>query len=207
MKKSQTMKKTVRLVETALLSAIVLVMAFTPLGYLKTAGLEVTFIMIPVVVGAIVAGPTAGAILGAVFGATSFFQCFGMSAFGATLLNINPVFTFIVCVPTRILAGWLTGVVAKALSKSKHSALSKASVPVASLAGPILNTLFFMSAIVLLFGRTEYIMSLQTTLGATNILMFVVLFVGVQGLVEAAVCFVASSAVALALKKALKNRF
>lgn len=207
MNKSQSMKKTIRLVETALLSAIVLIMAFTPLGYLKTAGLEITFIMIPVVVGAIVAGPSIGAVLGAVFGATSFFQCFGTSAFGAMLLSINPIFTFIVCVPTRILAGWLTGVVSQKLSKSKHSRLSKISVPTAALVGPILNTLFFMSTIVLFFGKTEYITNIQSSLGASNILTFVVLFVGLQGVVEAAVCFVASSAVAVALKKALKNRF
>lgn len=71
----------------AILIAIILVMAFTPLGYLKTAGLEITFIQVPVIVGAILMGPTAGAILGGVFGLTSFIQCFGLSAFGAALLE------------------------------------------------------------------------------------------------------------------------
>lgn len=97
------------LVEMALLVAIILLMAFTPIGYIKTAGLEITLIVVPVAVGAVTLGPTAGAILGGVFGITSFIQCFGMSQFGALLLGINPFLTFLVCVPTRILMGWLTG--------------------------------------------------------------------------------------------------
>ena len=99
------------LVEMALLVAIILLMAFTPIGYIKTAGLEITLIVIPVAVGAVTLGPAAGAILGGVFGITSFIQCFGMSAFGTLLLGVNPVFTFLVCVPTRILDGWLTGLI------------------------------------------------------------------------------------------------
>ena len=86
-------------------------MAFTPIGYIKTAGLEITLIVVPVAVGAVTLGPTAGAILGGVFGITSFIQCFGMSQFGALLLGINPFLTFLVCVPTRILMGWLTGLI------------------------------------------------------------------------------------------------
>ena len=52
------------LVEMALLVAIILLMAFTPIGYIKTAGLEITLIVIPVAVGAVTLGPAAGAILG-----------------------------------------------------------------------------------------------------------------------------------------------
>ena len=74
--------KTRKLTQMALLTAIILLMAFTPLGYLRTGVVEITFIMIPVVVGAILMGPGAGAILGGVFGLTSFIQCFGMSALG-----------------------------------------------------------------------------------------------------------------------------
>mgnify|MGYP000445815012 CR=1 FL=1 len=56
------------LVEMALLVAIILLMAFTPIGYIKTAGLEITLIVIPVAVGAVTLGPAAGAILGGVDG-------------------------------------------------------------------------------------------------------------------------------------------
>ena len=90
-------EKTRRLTQLALLVAIMLVLAFTPLGYLKLGpALEITFMTIPVAVGAILLGPASGAFLGGVFGLTSFIQCFGMSQFGATLLGIDAVRTFLV---------------------------------------------------------------------------------------------------------------
>ena len=202
-KKQLSQKKLITMVETALLGAIIVVMAFTPLGYLKTAtGLEITFIMIPVVIGAATVGPSAGAILGGVFGITSFIQCFGMSAFGSTLMGINPVLTFLVCVPTRILAGFISGLVFKAIGKKGKEKLGATA---ASLAGPLLNTFFFMSTLILCFGKTEYILGIKEAMGATNVLSFVALFVGLQGVIEAAVCFVAGSAVSVALLKSVKK--
>ena len=108
MKKNQK-ADTVYMVEMALLIAVILIMAFTPIGYIRTLGLEITLIVVPVAVGAVTLGPAAGAALGAVFGITSFIQCFGMSPFGAALLGINPIYTLIVCVLPRTLMGWLTG--------------------------------------------------------------------------------------------------
>ena len=65
-------KKIVEMAQMAVLTAIILIMAFTPLGYLRTAGLEISLITIPVVIGAMITGPAAGAVLGGVFGITSF---------------------------------------------------------------------------------------------------------------------------------------
>lgn len=45
--------KTVRLVELALLTAIIAVMTFTPIGYLKLGPLELTLINVPVIIGAV----------------------------------------------------------------------------------------------------------------------------------------------------------
>ena len=95
--------KTGRMVQLAILTAIILLMAFTPIGYLHFGIIEITLIMIPVIIGAIVLGPGAGAFLGGMFGLTSFIQCFGMSGFGAALLSIQPVLTFLVCMIPRIL--------------------------------------------------------------------------------------------------------
>lgn len=185
------------LVELALLVAIILLMAFTPIGYIKTAGLEITLIVIPVAVGAVTLGPTAGAILGGVFGVTSFIQCFGMSAFGTILLGVNPFLTFLVCVPTRILVGWLTGLIYSGLRKTKlHSGVS---LTLANLCCPLLNTTFFMGALVILFADT-----MRTQFGMTKVIPFIATFVGINGMVEAIVCFVVGAGISGALKKALK---
>ena len=85
--------KTLMLTQNAVLASIVVLMAFTPIGYLRIGAVEMTFIMIPVAVGAITLGEKSGAFLGLVFGVSSFIQCFGMSPFGAALLQINPIFT------------------------------------------------------------------------------------------------------------------
>ena len=91
-------QKLVRLVLTALLTALIIVMAFTPLGYLKSGAIEITFIPVPIVIGAVLLGPAGGAFLGAVFGITSFIQCFGMSTFGVALFSVSPLRTAIVCI-------------------------------------------------------------------------------------------------------------
>ena len=184
------------MVQIALLAAIVIIMAFTPLGYLRMPGLEITFIVVPVAVGAVVLGPLAGAILGGVFGATSFIQCFGMSPFGTALFSINPVATFVVCVIPRILEGWLSGLIFRAFHNAGRE---KAGVPVANLACPLINTLLFMSCLVLFFYKSEYIQGFVEQLGAANPFIFVILFVGVNGLVEALACFVLGTAVSYPL--------
>ena len=49
--------------------------------YLRTPGLSITFLTVPVAVAAMILGPKGGAICGATFGITSLMQCFGTSAF------------------------------------------------------------------------------------------------------------------------------
>ena len=195
-------KKLLKLTVNAVFIAIIAVMSFTPLGYLRLGAVEISLLAIPVAFGGAVMGVGSGALLGLAFGVSSFIQCFGASPFGATLLSINPFFTFITCIPTRILAGFLAGVIFKAVSQKGKE---KTGATVASLAGPLLNTLFFMSSLVIFFSGTDYIKGIMEALGAKNVFSFVALFVGVQGIVEAAVCFAVASAVSVALLKALKR--
>lgn len=180
-------QKLIYLVQLALLTAIVIVLAFTPLGYLKIGLLSITFLTIPVIVGAIALGPLAGAILGGVFGITSLMQCFGADLFGATLLSINPLFTGIVCIVPRVLMGWLCGLIFRGLARIDKT--NFVSFIVSGLSGALLNTIFFMSGLILFFGQTDYIKEIWDTLApGANVLMFVIAFVGINGLVEAIAC-------------------
>ena len=196
-------RKTVYMVQLALLIAIILIMAFTPIGYIKTLGLEITLIVVPVAVGAVILGPLGGAILGAVFGLTSFLQCFGLSPFGEVLLGINPVFTFIVCFIPRVGMGWLTGLIYKGLCKAPS--MKHVKVVIANLCAPLLNTLFFMTALIVLFYQSDYIQGFVASTGASNVFAFIVAFVGFNGLIEAGLNFVVGSAITKALQVALKN--
>ena len=91
MNKTGNFSKVQRMVILAVLIALTLVMALTPLGYLKIGALSISFLCIPIAIGATVLGPTAGLILGTLFGITSFVQCFGMDAFGTAMLSIQLV--------------------------------------------------------------------------------------------------------------------
>ena len=186
----------------AALTAIIILLDFTPIGYLITPGLEITFLSVPVIIGAIILDPKAGAILGAVFGLTSFLQCLGFgfyggSAFGKVLFSINPLYTFIVCMIPRILMGWLVGLIFVGLRKIDRTKF--VSFGVASISGALLNTIFFMTALILFFYGTEFVQGFVSDLGAKNVLTFTVLFVGINGLVEAAACFVLGTAISKAL--------
>ena len=187
-------EKTRKLVQMAILIAIMLIMAFTPLGYLKVGMIEISFMTIPVVIGAILLGPAAGATFGGVFGLTSFIQCFGMSAFGAALLSINPVLTFLVCMVPRILMGYLTGVIFQVLHRTDKTKIL--SFAVSSLSGAVLNTIFFVGLLMLLFGSSDYIMGMR---GGMSLLSFLAAFVGVNGVVEAIVAFILGTAISKAL--------
>ena len=191
------------MVRLAVLVAILHFLEATGLGMIKTPGLEFTIMQVPVIIGAIVMGPVAGGILGATFGFIAFWECFGRSAFGVVLLGIDPVFTFLVCVPTRALMGLLCGVIFKGFHKVDRSNLW--SFGAASLLGALLNTALFMGALVLFFYNTDYIQGFAQTLGVVNPIAFIAAFVGVQGVLEAIICTVAGAAVSKALFKSMNK--
>jgi uncharacterized membrane protein len=58
----------------ALFAAIILLMAFTNLGYIPLGVINATIIHIPVIIGALFLGPKKGAMLGFLFGLTSFIN-------------------------------------------------------------------------------------------------------------------------------------
>ncbi len=183
----------------ALLVAIMLIMSYTPLGYLNIGPLAITFNIIPVAIAAIALGPKGGTIIGAVFGLTSFLQCIGIggtSAFGATLFGISPIFTFIVCFLPRILDGWLLGIIFRATAK-------KLSVDkglfITGFCSAFLNTLFFMTSLMVLFGNTDYIRGMM---GGMNVIAFMAAFVGINAVVEILAATLIVGAVGFAMYKA-----
>jgi len=188
---SATKFNTKYMVELALMVAVILVMSLTPLGYIRTPGLSITLLTVPVAVGAIILGPVGGLICGLTFGLTSFYQCFVGGAMGTVLLGINPFGTFVTTVVTRTLEGFLTGLIFKVLHNIRS--VQKVSYYIASLACPLLNTLLFMSTLVALFYRTDFIQTYVTKFAASNPFTFVIAFVGTQGAIEAVVCFVVAS--------------
>lgn len=109
-------EKTYELVLTALFTAIIVIMAFTPLGYIPLVVINATIIHIPVILGALFLGPKKGAFLGFIFGLTSFinntFKAATASAFvfspvlAYNVIGVSGIFkSLYICFVPRILVG------------------------------------------------------------------------------------------------------
>lgn len=183
----------------ALLIAILLLMSMTPLGYLNVGPLAITLNVIPLAVAAVALGPVGGLICGCVFGLTSFLQCLGIggsSAMGVMLFSINPFLAFVQRFVPRALDGLLLGWIYRGLSKKAKPYVACA---ITGFLSAFLNTLFFMTALLVLFGGTEYV---QGLVAGRNLLVFVCAFVGVNAVAEMAAATVLTGAIGAALGKA-----
>ena len=199
--RSSLRSRTVQLVEIAVLVAIIIIMAFTPLGYLKIGVVSITFITIPVVVGAIHLGPGAGAFLGGVFGATSLIQCFGMDFFGTTIFSISPIGTIVLTLVPRILMGFLVGLIFRALENIDRTEII--SFGVASLSGALLNTALFIGGFFLIF--LPFANEISESFGS-SLVVLVGSMLTINALIEAAVCLVVGGAISKALSKFFASR-
>lgn len=202
-----------------LLTAITLLMGFTPIGYVPIGVLKVTFMTIPVIVAAALMKPQYAAVIGGMFGITSFIQAMtGMSLLTGALFQLNPVLTFLLCVVPRVLEGLLGGLIFQALNKIDKTKFI--SYVVTSLSVPVLNTLLFMTALyaeikIIVAGNANAGAGLADNLAVTfsgvanasagGIFAFFAALVGLQALVEAGVCFVLGTAITKALSVAVKK--
>lgn len=193
-------QKTMKLTTMGILTALIILMSFTPIGYLKVGIIEITFLMIPVIIGGIIEGPLGGLYCGTIFGITSFIQCFGLSAFGSMMMTISPFLAFVTCVPTRMLTGLLVGLIFKAINKKSE----KDTVPVliTCLVGPLINTILFTSCVFLFFRNAEMLQSINN---GNNIILFIGAFAGINGLIECLVAFLIGSAIGKALLILIKK--
>ena len=182
-----------------LMAGILFLMAYTPLGYLNIGPLAVTFNVIPVAICAVVLGPTGGAVPGAVFRLTSFLQAMGIggtSALGAALFQINPFLSAVQCFVPRILDGLLIGYIFRGMRRKTNVYVSCA---VTGFFSAFLNTLFFMSALIVMFGNTEVV---QNLMGGRNVIIGCCLMVGVNAICEMVSSTILTAAVGTALSKA-----
>ncbi|WP_028511335.1 ECF transporter S component [Ruminococcus sp. NK3A76] len=197
--KTNNFFNTKNLVILGLMTALVLIFSFTSIGTIPIGPLSITLNIIPIAIAAVTCGPAGGAVVGGVFGLMSFLQCIGIgvpSGMGAALFAINPFLAFVQRFIPRLADGLIAGFVFKAL---RDKAAKPVACGITGFCSAFFNTLFFMSALVLLFGNTQYMKDLM---GGKNVLVFIVTFVGVNALVEMIVSTVFTAAVGTALFKA-----
>ncbi len=227
--------------ELGMFLGVILLMKLTGLSSIPIGPLVMTFTMIPIAIGAMLLGPLAGSILGAFYGLLSLYDAItGKSLMTGIFFQLSPLLTVLLCVGTRTLVGFLTGVLFRALQKldKKKTWCCFAG----GLLAPMLNTILFMGFIVLAFYQTPFIQhrvfvltkgmteplsispfeNFQTykrlldhypeivrahnaSLGVKGPLFFVLLTVGVQGLIEWATGLVIGGGVAKGVAAAIKR--
>lgn len=182
-----------------LLAAVMVILSATPLGYLNIGVLAITLNVIPLGIAAVALGPTGGAVIGAIFGLTSFLQCLGVggtSAMGVITFGISPILTFIQRFIPRLLVGLIIGFIHKYLAKKIGK---KTACFITGFFAAFLNTVLFMTALVLLFGNTDY---MQELIAGRNIIVFICTFVGINAVFEMIASTLITGAVGSALYKA-----
>ena len=150
-------------------------------------------------IAAVTCGPLGGAVIGGMFGMFSFLQCIGIgvpSGMGAALFAINPFFAFVQRFIPRVLVGLIAGYAFRIARKMSNNGVGGA---VAGFMTAFSNTVLFMTTLVLLFGRTEY---MEKLMDGKNVIWFIITFVGVNALVEMLVATIVTAAAAVGLTKA-----
>ena len=190
------------MVSVALMAAIVIVLANTPLGMIQLPIIKATTVHIPVILGAILLGPSAGAILGAVFGICSLVSntmaptllSFAFSPFLSTTGIPGALKAIWISVGCRILIGVVAGWLWVLFTKIKLNQFI--ALPIVGFIGSMVNTVTVMGSIYFLFAQ-QYAEAKEVAL--TAVFGLVMGTVTASGIPEA----IAAAILVLALGKVL----
>ena len=190
------------MVSVALMAAIVIVLANTPLGMIQLPIIKATTVHIPVILGAILLGPGAGAILGAVFGICSLVSntmaptllSFAFSPFFSTTGIPGALKAIWISVGCRILIGVVAGWLWVLFTKIKLNQFI--ALPIVGFVGSMVNTVTVMGSIYFLFAQ-QYAEAKEVAL--TAVFGLVMGTVTASGIPEA----IAAAILVLALGKVL----
>lgn len=136
MKKS----KVYNLVVTAVLAALVVVLQVFASG-LKIGAVTFSFVMVPIVLGAIIVGEWAGLFLGGLFGLITLIAGItGADAFTNIYFTNSPIITILICMVKGLAAGFFPGLVYKLIKKKNDYVAAAVAAGVA----PVINTGIFI---------------------------------------------------------------
>ena len=190
-------------VTVALMMAIVILLANTPLGMIQLPVVKATTVHIPVIIGAIVLGPMAGAILGATFGVCSLISntmaptllSFAFSPFLSTTGIVGAVKAIWISVGCRTLIGVFAGWCWILLKKIKVN--QSLALAITGFCASMFNTISVMGSIYFLLA-SQYAAAKEVAVSAVfGLIMGTVFGSGVPEAIAAAVLVTALGKVLL----------
>lgn len=159
------------MVALAMMAAIVVVLANTPLGLIQLPIIKATTVHIPVILGAILLGPLAGGILGGVFGMCSLISntfaptmlSFAFSPFMSTTGLIGALKALWISLGCRILMGVFAGVLWMVLKRLRVNDM--VALAITGFLGSMANTVLVMGSIYFLLAQ-EYAQAREVAITA-----------------------------------------
>ncbi len=207
------LKQTKNIVLLSLFTAIIILLAFTPIGIIDLPIMKITILHIPVIIASLLLGPKKGAFLGLIFGISSLIKntlAPNLSSFVFTPFvplpgtNYGSFLSLIVCFVPRIFTGIVPWFVYNFLQKivSKNTTTSKSvKIAVSAIAGSFTNTLLVMGLIGILFAKSY---SIAQGIPSETLLKFISGIVVVNGIPEAIASAILVPSLYLFLSKILK---
>ena len=126
---------------TGMLSAIVILLGVTHLGFIPFFGTAITIMNVPVIIGAVLEGPWTGAIIGLLFGIFSLLQAFLAPTGPGDLFFRDPL----ISVLPRLFIGPVAWLVYRAVKPVNEIV----AVALAAVAGTLTNTVLVLGMLVL----------------------------------------------------------
>ncbi len=167
-----------KIVVAGALGALSIALFLTPFGYIPWfAGVSLTVMHVPAIIGAVLEGPVVGTIVGAIFGVSALITAATAPKGPIDVFFVNPLISIL----PRLLVGLFAWLVYRAF-RGRMAALAAA---VAGVAGSLTNTVLVLGSLVI-FGAIPFQVAL--TIVATN------------GLLEAALAAVLTLGVVAAWK-------
>ncbi|MCJ8008703.1 ECF transporter S component [Lederbergia wuyishanensis] len=199
---------------TAIFLSIILLLAFTPFGFIHLGVIKATLIHIPIIIASIILGPKIGAFLGLMFGFTSI----ATNTISPTLLSFAfspaiPVLgtshgsfwaLFIAIVP-RVIIGFIPYYIFKVVQKviKKNESNQKPALFLTALITTFIHTFLVMGSISLIFNEA-YVQAINAdSISAIYKAIIAVFFT--NGLAEAVLAGIVTMAVAPPLLKVSKK--
>lgn len=186
MKKSSK-NSALSIAQLAILVALIFVMQYigtlasTPL---KAAGIELSFVLLPIVIGAFLLGPFEGGVLGFVFGAmTVVLTILAPGSMTYILFESNPFMYIVVAMTKATAAGLGSALIYKGLDKLFKGRFVYLRTTIAAASAPIINTGIFLLGMELFFNDVIS----EKWAGDQNIIVFLVGLIWINFLIEFAI--------------------
>lgn len=178
-----------------MLSGITMLLGLTGYGFIPLPMMKATILHVPVIIGALIAGPRVGVMVGFIFGCFSIFQAITAPVI-LSFAFLNPLISIVPRVCIGLGAYYVYKVLAAAIRKDSIC------LAAAGFMGSLINTAGVMGGIYLLYAKEFAEMRHIPLDNVVNIILGICI---ANGIPEAVVSALITVPVVMVLKRAIKH--